>query len=85
MNIQEELINSIKTMIDKKFEGYLNNKEIASVVTEISKNKYKVNINGKDYWLKDGVNINPTVGTAVWVRTPNGNNNMNDAYICARR
>ncbi len=85
MNIQEELINSIKIMIDKKLDGRLYNIEIPSVVTEISKNKYKININGKDYWIKDGVNINPTVGTAVWVRTPNGNSNMNDAYICAKR
>lgn len=54
-------------------------------MTDISSDKYKVTINKIDYWVKDGVNINPTVGTAVWVRMPNGNHSMNDAYICAKR
>lgn len=72
-------------MINKTLAGYANHTEMASVVTAISSDQYKVNINGNDYWVKDGVNIHPAVGTAVWVRTPNGNNNMSDAYICAKR
>lgn len=72
-------------MIHKALSEYPKNSEIASVVTAISSDKYQVNINGNNYWVKDGIHLHPAIGTAVWVRTPNGTHNMNDAYICAGR
>lgn len=40
---------------------------MVTVVTEINGDEYKVNIDGGNYWVKDGVNISPTVGMPVWV------------------
>ncbi|WWR16817.1 hypothetical protein V1224_05125 [Lachnospiraceae bacterium JLR.KK008] len=85
MDLQEELINSIRITLDKALANHAKNTEIATVVTAISSGQYQVKIDGNDYWVKDGVNIHPTVGTAVWVKTPNGKHSMNEAYICAKR
>lgn len=82
MAIKDEIIKTVEIIINKKIENLLN-RDASGVVTEIKENKYKVNINGSDYWLKDGVNINPNIGTAVWIYIPYGN--MINAYICGRK
>lgn len=82
MNIQEEILKSIELMLQKALEKHQTS-DVASVVTEIKNNKYKVTINGADYWVKDGVGIKPAVGTLVWIHVPNGQ--IGNAYISARR
>lgn len=82
MDIQNEIIKSIDIIVSKYMEKY-QFLDAPSVVLEVKNNKYKVNINGGDYYVKDGVNINPTVGTAVWIHIPNGD--IKNAYISARR
>lgn len=84
MNFQDEMIKAIQTIVNEKLNTFSCSNEVATVVTAISKDKkYQVKINGQDYWVKDGVNINPTIGTSVWVRTPTPN--LAQAYICAKR
>ena len=82
MNIQDEIIKTIKMMVSKEIENQ-RNLSVASVVTEVKGNKYKVIVDGAEYWVKDGVNINPTVGMAVWLYKPNGN--MNNMFIMAKK
>lgn len=58
--------------------------DVATVVAEVKNNKYKVTIDGAEYWLKDGVGITGlSTGTPVWVHLPNGK--IGDAYIAAKR
>ena len=82
MNIQDEIIKTIKLMVDKEIENQ-KNLSVTSVVTEVKGNKYKVIVDGAEYWVKDGVNINPTVGTPVWLYKPNGN--INQMFIMAKK
>lgn len=82
MDIKSEILKSIEIMIEKATEKYKCS-DYATTVEEIKGNKYKVKINGAYYWVKDGVNISPTVGTHVWVYAPN--NKMSDLYICAKK
>ena len=82
MNIQDEIIKTIKLMVSKEVENQ-KNLSVASVVTEVKDNKYKVIVDGSTYWVKDGVNLNPTIGTAVWLYKPNGN--INQMFIMAKR
>ena len=51
-----------------------------SVVTAISNNKYRLEFDGKVHWLKDGIGLNLTVGTQVWVRVVG-----NEMYIASKR
>lgn len=82
MNVQDEIIKTIKMMVSKEVENQ-KNLSIASVVTEVKGNKYKVIVDGSEYWVKDGVNLNPTIGTSVWLYKPNGN--INQMFIMAKR
>ena len=59
--------------------------EYASVVEAVNNGKFTVYIDGNRYEVKDGVNLQPTVGTPVWVKCPYGKGNMSGAYIMARR
>ena len=81
MDIQSEIIKAIEVMIQKKVSPAL--MDIPTVVIGVEGDTYKVNIDGIDYNVKDGVNISPTVGTKVWVHLPNGK--INQAYIAAKR
>ena len=72
MDFKQELIRTINILIDEKLNAVSQSKEIATVVTGVSKDKYKVKINGQDYWVRDGVNVKPTP-------------NLADAYICSKR
>lgn len=80
--IAEEILKTIDLGIKERVSK-LYNTDVPSVVTEISNGKYKVNINGLEKLVKDGVGVSPTVGQAVWVHLPNGN--IRDAYISALR
>lgn len=80
---KQEIIQTVENLINSKMKNITVNTDEPSVVTEISNNKYKVTINGNDYWVKDGVNLSPTIGTAVWVHIPNGK--YTQAFIMAKR
>ena len=68
MSIQEEIIETVE-MVVKKYVGRLNiSRDVISVVTAISNDKYKVIVDGTEHWLKDGIGLNLTVGTQVWIR-----------------
>lgn len=82
MNIQEEIIKAINVIVEKNIEKY-QLLDVPSVVTGVKNGKYKVTINGAEYYVKDGVNINPAIGTLVWIHIPNGD--IKNAYISARR
>lgn len=81
MGIQDEILQAIEIMIQKRVPSAP--MDIPTVVTGVDGDTYKVNIDGSDYNVKDGINLNPTVGTKVWVHLPNGK--INQAYIAAKR
>ncbi len=72
MNIQQEIINAIDVMIEKRLAKLNLGTDVATVVTEVRDKKYKVLINGQNTWVTDGINCSPSVGTGVWVRIPSG-------------
>ena len=80
-SFQEELIETIDILIDKALNRQSRGRDISSVILEIKEDKYKVNIDGKEYWLKDGSGLNLTVGMSVWVRIVSGAN----MYIASRK
>ena len=54
-----------------------------SVVTGVENGKYKVNIDGDNYMIKDAVGIDPTVGMGVWVMIPDMG--IGQAFIVGKR
>lgn len=83
MTIKEEIKQAIRTIIIREIKNLKISKDVISVVTAINGDKYKVNIDGADYWVKDGIGLNLTVGTAVWVRVVgSGSEGM---YIASRK
>lgn len=84
MSIQDELLKSIQIMIDEAAKK-VQSAEYASVVESVKNGKYTVSIDGYKYEVKDGINLQPTVGTPVWIKCPYGIGNMTGAYIMARR
>ena len=83
MSIQDELLNTIETYVQKAINKQSPTRVIPSVVTGINSKKYKVNIDGKDYMIKDAVGINPTVGMGVWVMIPESG--IGQAFIVGKR
>ena len=83
MDIQGEIIKAIDVIVAKRLEKTQISTDVASVVQEVSGNKYKVTINGVKSWVKCGTDLTLNVGTAVWVHVPNGN--INDSFIIAYR
>lgn len=83
MSIQDELIKTIEIIVNRKINNIVQSRDVATVVTDISGDKYKVNIDGGDYWIKDGIGLGLTVGMGVWVYVPNGK--LGNAYVCAKR
>ena len=80
MSIQEEIIETVE-MVVKKYVGRLNiSRDVISVVTAISNDKYKVIVDGTEHWLKDGIGLNLTVGTQVWIRIVG-----KEMYIASKR
>ena len=80
MSIQDEIIKTVETIVQKYLNKQIISRDVVSVVTGISGNKYKVNIDGTDYWVKDGIGLNLTIGTQVWIRIVG-----NEKYISSRR
>lgn len=81
MDIQNEIIQAIDILIQKRVSSAP--MDIPTVVLGVNGDTYKIIIDGIEYNVRDGVNINPTVGTKVWVHCPNGK--INQAYIAAKR
>lgn len=82
MSIQDEIIQTAETIVQKYISEIKSqsSSDVGSVVTEIKNGKYKVEINGSNHWLKDGIGLNLTVGTQVWVRIVG-----NEMYIASRK
>ena len=83
MSIQDELLNTIETYVDKALSKRTLTRVVPSVVTGINSKKYKVNIDGNDYMIKDAVGVNPTVGMGVWVMIPDMG--IGQAFIVGKR
>ena len=83
MSIQDELLNTIETYVQKAINQQSPTRVVPSVVTGINSKKYKVNIDGKDYMIKDAVGVNPTVGMGVWVMIPDMG--IGQAFIIGKR
>ena len=83
MSIQDELLNTIETYVQKAINKQSPTRVIPSVVTGINSKKYKVNIDGNDYMIKDAVGINPTVGMGEWVMIPESG--IGQAFIVGKR
>lgn len=84
MSIQQEVLRSIEIMVQESIAKFQNT-EIASVVEEVNGDKYIISIDGNRYEVKDGINLQPSVGTPVWIKLPYGKGNMTGAYIMAKR
>lgn len=77
----EELLDVIELAINK-YTQKLRDNFIRTTVQEISSDyKYKVGINGADYYVISGCGMTFEVGEPVWVHVPN--NDYKKAYICA--
>lgn len=83
MSIQDEIINTVETIVQKYLNKQKLSQDVATVVTAISGDKYKVKINNSEYWVKNGVGIELGVGNQVWVHIPN--NSLKDMFIMAKR
>lgn len=81
MDIKNEIIRTIEVLIDKKISS--NPTDIPTVIRGVRGDKYVVNVDGAEYLVKDGINLHPTVGMAVWLHCPNGK--IGAAYIAAKR
>ena len=81
MDIQNEIIQAIEVLIKKNLPP--SRVDIPTVVLGIEGDTYLVQIDAGQYYVKDGINLNPTIGTKVWVHLPNGK--INQAYIAAKR
>ena len=82
MTFKDEIINTVEIIVKSYLNKQKLSRDVVSVVTAISDGKYKVNIDGVDYWVKDGIGLGLSVGSQVWVRIPD---KIGNAYICARR
>ena len=83
MSIQDELLSTIETYVQKVLNKMSLTRVVPSVVTGVENGKYKVNIDGNDYMIKDAVGINPTAGMGVWVMIPDVG--IGQAFICGKR
>ena len=79
------IIDSIEMCINKKLERFINNDRMAVVLgtkTKGRKTRYRVQMDGAEYLVSDGIDLKPELNTKVWVHIPNGN--LENAYIAAR-
>ena len=83
MSIQDEIIRTIETIVEKYLRKTNISQDVTTVVTAISGDKYKVRINTSEYWVKNGVGIELSIGSQVWVHIPNGK--LNDMFIMAKK
>lgn len=80
MSIQDEIINTAETVVKKYLDNLKISRDVPSVVTAISNDKYRLEFDGKVHWLKDGIGLNLTVGTQVWIRIVG-----KEMYIASKR
>ena len=80
MSIQDEIINTAETVVKKYLDNLKISRDVPSVVTAISNDKYKIEFDGETHWLKDGIGLNLTVGTQVWIRIVE-----KEMYIASKR
>ena len=80
MSIQDEIINTVETVVKKYLDNLKISRDVPSVVTAISNDKYKIEFDGETHWLKDGIGLNLTVGTQVWIRIVG-----KEMYIASKR
>ena len=80
MSIQDEIINTVETVVKKYISKIDVSRDVPSVVTAISNDKYKIEFDGETHWLKDGIGLNLTVGTQVWIRIVG-----KEMYIASKR
>ena len=80
MSIQDEIINTVETVVKKYLDNLKISRDVPSVVTAISNNKYRLEFDGETHWLKDGIGLNLTVGTQVWIRIVG-----KEMYIASKR
>ena len=83
MSIQDELLSTIETYVQKVLDNMTLTRTVPSAVTKIVNGKYEVNIDGHNYMVKDAVGIEPTVGMGVWVMIPEGG--IEQAFIVGKR
>ena len=80
MSIQEEMRETVETVVKRYLNNLKISRDVPSVVTAISNDKYKVEFDGEIHWLKDGIGLNLTVGTQVWIRIVG-----NEMYIASKK
>lgn len=80
-SFQERLLQTIEILIEKAMRKRMSSRDVATVILENKDDKYRVNIDGHDYWLKDGIGLGLKVGMPVWIRIVNGTN----MYIASRK
>ena len=80
-SFQERLLQTIEILIEKAMRKRTSSRDVTAVILDIKDDKYKVSIDGHDYWLKDGIGLGLKVGMPVWVRVVNGAN----MYIASRK
>lgn len=80
MTVKDEIKQAINTIVKKEIQKLNISRDVTSVVMDVKGDKYKVSIDGTDYWLKDGIGLDLTVGTQVWVRIVG-----NEKYIASRK
>lgn len=84
LDVQQEIFKTIETIVEQRLISLnLTHDEPGVVLGTSGRNdgKYIVSLKGGKYTVKDGVRLNPSANTPVWVRIPN--NDYNQAYICA--
>lgn len=82
-DIQDEIIKTIEIMVNGVLKKKMktSSRDVATVILENKDDKYRVNIDGHDYWLKDGIGLGLKVGMPVWIRVVNGVS----MYIASRK
>lgn len=80
-SFQERLLQTIEILIEKAMRKRMASRDVATVILENKDDKYRVNIDGHDYWLKDGIGLGLKVGMPVWIRVVNGVS----MYIASRK
>lgn len=82
-SLQDELLKTIETVLQKNNDHTLQSHDAASVITNINNDKYEIKIENTAYWVKNGVGLALHIGDPVWIHIPNGD--MNEMFIMAKK